>query len=161
MRSGSSGYILAFDFGLKHIGVAVGQTVTGTANPLVTLSARDGKPDSGEIVELVREWRPVNIVVGLPLNMDGSESEMSELARKFAADLASATGVDVDMADERLTSREAQGQLSGHRSDKELRRGVRERRVNLEKHTTRHRIRDSHGAAAALIAETWLSDQRR
>ena len=101
------GTVLAFDFGLKHIGVAAGQTVTRTASPLTTLSARNGRPDWKAVVELVREWRPVRLVVGLPLNMDDTESDMSERARAFAARLSEHTGVPVSMADERLTSREA------------------------------------------------------
>ncbi len=102
-----TGSVLAFDFGLKHIGVAAGQTVTRTASALTTLSARDGRPDWGAVEALVKEWRPVRLVVGLPLNMDDTESEMSGRARAFAARLGERTGVPVSMADERLTSREA------------------------------------------------------
>ena len=99
--------MLAFDFGLKHIGVAAGQTITRTASPLTTLSARDGRPDWKAVEDLVREWRPVQLVVGLPLNMDDTESEMSGRARAFARKLEAHTGLPVAMADERLTSRAA------------------------------------------------------
>lgn len=101
------GTVLAFDFGLKHIGVATGQTVTRTATPLTTLSARDGSPHWKAVRKLVDEWRPVRLIVGLPLNMDDTESDMSERARAFASRLAARTGVPVSMADERLTSRAA------------------------------------------------------
>jgi len=121
------GTVLAFDFGLKHIGVASGQTITRTATPLTTFSARNGNPDWKAVGKLVDEWRPVRLVVGLPLNMDDTESDMSERARRFAGQLEAHTGVAVDMADERLTSR-----------------AVRE-------------SDQSHAAAAALIAETWLN----
>jgi putative Holliday junction resolvase len=102
-----SGCILAFDFGTRHIGVAVGQTVTTTATPLTTLSARDGQPDWPVVEALVSEWRPFQLVVGLPLNMDDTESEMCVAARRFGSRLAERTGVAVAMVDERLTTFEA------------------------------------------------------
>ena len=129
------GLVLAFDFGLKHIGVASGQTITRTASALTTLRARDGKPDWHDVRMLVREWRPVRLIVGLPLNMDDTESEMSERARSFAQRLARETSVPVEMADERLTSRAAAETEGDSRSDQ------------------------SHAAAAALIAETWLAER--
>jgi putative Holliday junction resolvase len=129
------GCILAFDFGLKHIGIAVGQSITATASPLTTIRARDGKPDWVAIQALIEEWQPARLLVGLPLNMDDSESEMSLAARRFGARLARRSGLDVTMVDERLTSFE----------------------VKDEDQT--------HAAAAALIARTWLAglrlDQRR
>ena len=77
-------YILAFDFGLKHIGVAVGQTVTRTASPIDTLAARDGKLAWENVASLIDDWSPTALIVGLPLNMDGTESDMSSRARPFA-----------------------------------------------------------------------------
>jgi len=126
-----AGYVLAFDFGLRYIGVAVGQTVTGTASPLDTIPATHGQPDWKSIDRLVNEWRPCRLLVGLPLNMDDTESEMSERARRFARRLAARSGVEVTLVDERLTSyatRSATG------------------------------LGSSHAAAAALIAESWLND---
>ncbi len=96
-----------FDFGMARIGVAVGQSVTRTASPLVVLKARDGIPDWSEIEKLIREWKPSRLVVGLPLNMDGSTSEMSALAEKFGRKLHGRFNIEVEMMDERLTSREA------------------------------------------------------
>jgi len=125
-----SGCVLAFDFGLKHIGVAVGQTVTRTASPLTTLRAKNGKPEWQSIDKLVSEWRPFSLLVGLPLNMDATESDMSERARNFAAQLASRSELPVDMVDERLTS-----------------------------HATRD-VDNTHAAAAALIAESWLASSQ-
>lgn len=69
--------VLAFDFGTKSIGVAVGQEITGTASPLAALKARDGIPDWTLIEKLYEEWQPQIVVVGLPLNMDGTEQELS------------------------------------------------------------------------------------
>ncbi|KKK61015.1 hypothetical protein LCGC14_3018540, partial [marine sediment metagenome] len=65
--------LLAFDFGTRQIGVAVGQTLSGSANPLTVLKARDGIPDWTQIASLLEEWKPDRLLVGLPLNMDGSE----------------------------------------------------------------------------------------
>ena len=84
------GYVLAFDFGLRHIGVAVGQSVTKTASPLTTLNANQGTPKWSEVSTVIEEWQPATLLVGLPLNMDDSESEMSGLARAFADKLARA-----------------------------------------------------------------------
>ncbi len=125
-----SGYVLAFDFGLRHIGVAVGQSITRTANPLKTLEARNGRPDWNEIEEMIHQWQPVSLLVGLPLNMDDSESEMSGRARQFGAALARRSEREVQMVDERLSS-----------------------------HASRETDSDrSHELAAALIAETWLAE---
>ncbi len=128
--------VLAFDFGLKHIGVAVGQTLTRTATPLTTLVAREGKPRWADVAELVNEWRPARLVVGLPLNMDDSESDMAKRARRFAERLEAETGLPVVFADERLTSYASRA----------------ERREAGAKDS-----RGEHAAAAALIAETWLN----
>lgn len=103
--------LLAFDYGLKHIGVASGQTLIGTATPLPALKARDGIPDWGQLEQLLSDWAPDKVVVGLPLNMDGSESELSTRARKFANRLHGRFGVSVALVDERLSSFEAKGEV--------------------------------------------------
>ena len=82
MTAGS--LVMAFDFGMKKIGVAVGQPITRTANPLTILAAKDGIPKWVEVEKLINEWQPVHIVVGLPLNMDDSSSLMSEQTKHFA-----------------------------------------------------------------------------
>ena len=82
-----SGYLLAFDFGHRRIGVAVGQTLTRSANALTTLSSA-GEPDWTAILELVGEWKPVALLVGLPLDGEGGETDMSRDARAFAAKLS-------------------------------------------------------------------------
>ena len=79
-----SGTLLAFDFGTKSIGVAVGQRITGTARPLPAIKAQDGTPDWNLIERLLKEWQPDEIIVGLPLNMDGTEQPLTARARKFA-----------------------------------------------------------------------------
>ncbi|HUH38562.1 MAG TPA: Holliday junction resolvase RuvX [Spongiibacteraceae bacterium] len=133
-------HALAFDYGLKFIGVAHGQSLTGTAAALPPIAARDGVPDWTVVEKLLAEWRPQRVVVGLPLNMDGSESPMSERARKFAQRLHGRFGVPVALVDERLSSFEARGQI--------LAQGSRD-----------FRARQVDGRAAVVILESWLSDR--
>jgi putative Holliday junction resolvase len=94
----------------------VGNGETGTSQPLITLRARDGIPDWIQIGQLLDEWQPGLLVVGQPLNMDGSESEMSRLAAKFGRRLEGRSGLPVELVDERLSSFEAKQQLheAGH-----------------------------------------------
>ena len=98
---------LSFDFGLKQIGTAVGQTLTASARPLGVLKARDGIPNWDDIQALIKDWRPALLLVGLPLNMDGTESEFCARTRKFARRLHGRFGLPVKMVDERLSTREA------------------------------------------------------
>lgn len=103
--------LLSFDFGLRWIGCAVGQTLTGTASPQASLQAKDGIPRWEDIDKLMTEWKPDAVVVGLPLNMDGSVSEMSQRAKKFGNRIHGRFGVAVHFADERLSSFEARGDI--------------------------------------------------
>ena len=102
---------LAFDFGTRSIGVAVGQSLTGSATPLPPLRARDGIPNWDQLAALLKEWQPRQLVVGRPLNMDGSESELSQLAGKFGRRLEGRFALPVAAIDERLSSFEARGEL--------------------------------------------------
>jgi putative holliday junction resolvase len=103
--------LIAFDYGTKNIGIACGQTISGTANTLSPLKAKDGIPDWLQVEKILQEWQPNLVLVGLPLNMDDSESELSLRARKFANRLHGRFGVKVEMVDERLTSFEAKGEV--------------------------------------------------
>lgn len=136
--------ILAFDFGLRRIGVAVGQTVTGSANPLGVVACRADGPDWQAIGKLVGEWGAGRLVVGLPLNVDGTRSGMGERAEAFAAGLRQ-FDLPVETIDERYSSSEAQQMLADAR-----RSGMRGR---VRKETV-------DAAAAALIAERWLRERR-
>lgn len=133
--------VLAFDYGIKSIGVAFGQSITGTANELPPLKARDGVPDWQQIQSLLDEWQPNKVLVGLPLNMDGSESEFGARARRFGNRLHGRFGVEVVMFDERLSTREAKAEAAerGHKG-------------NYAKAPV-----DS--IAARLILESWFSEQ--
>jgi putative holliday junction resolvase len=102
---------MAFDFGTKQIGVAVGQTVTKAAQALTILKANNGAPDWQIIDLLVQEWQPDAFVVGLPLNMDGSVSHMSGRARKFSNRLTNRYHKPCHLVDERLSSVEARVEL--------------------------------------------------
>ena len=111
--SGGAATALCFDYGEKRIGVAVGQTVTGTATPLATLAARDGTPDWSRVAALVAEWSPDALVVGLPLNMDGTEQALTARARRFANRLRGRHRLPLHFADERLSTREARAREDG------------------------------------------------
>lgn len=103
--------IIAFDFGTKSIGVAIGQCVTYTARLLTTFKACDGVPDWLLVEKLLNKWQPETIVVGLPLNMDGSEQPFTSRARKFANQLHGRFGIRVVLHDERLSTVEAIARL--------------------------------------------------
>ncbi len=129
---------LCFDFGTKRIGIAVGQELTRTATALVTLNSPDGGPDWANISRLIEEWQPDALVVGLPLYLDGNESESSRLARRFGNRLAGRYNLPVFTADERLSSSEAEAILAGQgRFDK----------ADIDK------------LAAQLILQSWLEAQ--
>ena len=110
---------IAFDYGLRNIGVAIGQSLTQSASELPAMKARDGVPNWQEVQKLLKEWQPRKVVLGLPLNMDGSESEMSKRARKFGQRLHGRFGCDIAFVDERLSSHEAKGiaRAEGHKGD--------------------------------------------
>lgn len=115
--------VLSFDFGTKSIGVAVGQAITGTATPLAALKAKDGIPDWLQVEKLIKEWQPSLCVVGLPLNMDGSEQPLTDLARKFANRLHGRFGVQIHLQDERLTTTSVREALFERGGFRELQKG--------------------------------------
>ena len=108
-RSGTT--VLAFDFGEKRIGVAVGDLSLRIAHPLSTIAAEDNASRFEQIGRMIAEWQPAKLVVGLPMHADGAEHEMSRLSRRFANRLHGRFGVEVVLVDERLTSRAAESRL--------------------------------------------------
>lgn len=132
--------LLGFDFGLRHIGVASGQTFTKTAQALTSLRATNGQPDWKEIAALINTWKPNAIVVGLPLNMDDTEQALTKAAKTFANELNRRFNITVHLMDERLSSVAARELLfakGGYRA--------------LNKKAI-----DS--TAAQLILESWMTD---
>jgi putative Holliday junction resolvase len=103
--------LLGFDFGMKHIGVAIGQEITGSASPLGSLKATDGIPNWDNIGALINEWQPDLVVVGLPLNMDGTEQQVTLSAKKFGNRIHGRYGNEVIFHDERLTTVDAKARL--------------------------------------------------
>jgi len=103
--------ILGFDFGTKRIGIAIGQEVTATANPLTTITAVKHKPDWESISKIIKEWQPDLFVVGLPVHMDGSEQPMTQAAKRFSNQLNGRYQIPVALVDERLSSNEAESML--------------------------------------------------
>ena len=128
--------LLGFDFGSRKIGVAVGQTLTGTATPLETLTLVRDKPDWARIAQLIEEWQPEALVVGLPLDVDDSETDATAPALRFSRQLEGRFRIKVHLADERFTSFEARDRL-GHKAK---------------------RIEEYDAVAAKLILETWLNE---
>ena len=108
---GATRRLLGFDYGTRSIGIAVGSSTTGQAEALTTASVKNHHPDWTVIDRLVKEWQPDALIVGLPLNMDDSESEMTRAARKFGQRLAGRYNLPVQWVDERLTSVDAQNAM--------------------------------------------------
>ena len=107
-----SGIILAFDFGIKRIGVAVGNTISNTTRPLVTLHGEQTEQRFAAIALQIKEWEPAALVVGLPCNDDGTPHEMTRLCRRFANRIKGRFNLPVFLVDERYTSATASAQLN-------------------------------------------------
>lgn len=134
---------MAFDYGLRQIGVAMGNSLLDTSQPLTVLMARDGTPRWDELEALIAEWQPQLLVVGDPINMDGSDSKFSIKARRFARRLHGRFGLPVELVDERLSSFEAKQESTerGHRGN--------------------YKQDPVDSIAAELILRTWLAEGGR
>jgi len=135
--------VLAFDFGTRRIGVAVGNTVVRIAHPLITIVGEANAPRFAAIDALVAQWEPGALLVGRPLNEDGTTQEMTARAERFARQLGGRYGLPVMLADERFTSRAAATTL-------------REAGVRV-----RGRLAAKDEVAAQLILQSWLDEQGR
>ncbi|MAT92546.1 MAG: Holliday junction resolvase RuvX [Halioglobus sp.] len=135
--------VIAFDFGLRQVGAAVGNSQLRTSDSLPVLRARDGVPDWDALQRLVQEWQPDLLVVGDPLNMDGSDSQLCARARRFARQLHGRLRLPVELCDERLSSFEAKQALreAGHRGD--------------------YKRAPADSLAAQLILRTWFAEGGR
>jgi putative Holliday junction resolvase len=136
--------VLAFDFGRRRIGVACGDTLSRTATPLAGLSADVDGPRWETVDSLLRDWQPALLVVGLPYNVDGSESGMTTAVRRFADELEARYALPVRLVDERYSSLEAETRLKEAREA-----GLRKRRVAKA---------DVDAAAACVILERWFTE---
>jgi putative Holliday junction resolvase len=108
--------IMAFDFGTQKMGMAVGQSMIESANPLALFPMKDGIPNWDALLKIIKQYQPTLFLVGLPLNMDDSESELSTRSRKFARRLRHQTNIETLMVDERLTTREARDELDQYQA---------------------------------------------
>ena len=144
-----TGVYLAFDYGTRRIGVAIGDAVTRAARPLGAVAASTGPgagdPDWKAIDGLLAEWKPRACVVGLPLGQNDEEQAITQRARAFAAALAQRFAGPVHLCDERYSSRSALGDLREARASGALKRRV--------------RSGDKDSAAARVILEQWLGEQ--
>lgn len=115
--------VIAFDFGLRHIGVASGNTSTAIVSPRNAIKAKDGIPDAVALKRLISEWMPSLLVVGLPLNADGSEQDMTKRARKFGNRLSATFNLKVVFVDERYSSAAAKEEIFADGGFKALKNG--------------------------------------
>ena len=136
-----NGYVVAIDFGLKYLGIAASSRLVPRPFGITTLLAQSGKlKDWSRLEKILGEYKPHKILVGLPLNMDGSESEMSRKAKAFGKSLSSRTSIPVEFVDERLSSWEVK---------------------KMEQEDSKHKQKKAskiHEKSACLIAHTWVSD---
>lgn len=135
--------VLGFDFGERHTGVAVGDTGTGLAHPLVTVEAQRAGERLERIAPMVLEWQPARFVVGLPIHMDGGEHALAARARRFGRALESRFRRPVEYADERLSSAEAEDRLRAAGRGGQAHRTL------------------AHPLAAQIILQDWLDRARR
>jgi putative Holliday junction resolvase len=135
--------VLGFDYGTRRVGVACGNTLTHSARPLKTLS-RGSLPPWGDIASLVNEFSPSQFVVGLPYNMDGTETALTPEVRLFADELGTRFKVPVALVDERLSSRAAEAELRDARANGRMRKRVTHGDVDM--------------TAAKVLVEQWLRD---
>jgi len=137
--------LMGFDYGLKRIGIAIGNTITGMATPTTTLQSTNNQPDWDAIERLIQEWKPEKLVVGLPLHLDQSESDMTAAARKFAQRLHGRFSLPVETVQEQLSSREAEQRLKQSRQQG--------RRKKIQK-------AEIDQLAAAIILENWIMEHK-
>lgn len=138
MPEGSALVLLGFDYGLKRIGVAAGQTLTCTCQPVAHVHCRDGAPDWPHIQRIIQQWRPDALIVGIPYNSDDTAHALAPRIERFARQLHGRFHLPVHLIDERLSSHEADARQRGSNN--------------------RHTV-DEH--AAQVILETWMSEQGR
>ena len=139
MEKDSLKVFLGIDFGMKRIGIAVGQTITQTARPLETIKAKQGIPDWDRLDKLIKMWQPHGLIVGIPLNMDGTSQPLTDNAEQFADSLRKRYNIPVYGIDERLSTKDARERLFAEGGYKALQDG------------------QVDSVAAQLILQNWLT----
>ena len=129
--------VMAFDFGLSNIGIAIGQNITKSASTFYAVKAKEEKPDWIKLDSIVEEWRPGLFIVGDPFNMDGTKSDFQKRISKFSSELNKRYDVRVHMMDERLTTKEAKERMKTESS------GLKE-------------SANQHSVSAQIILEDWF-----
>ena len=137
--------LLGFDYGTKRIGIAVGQSITHSASPLTTLTSVNDQPDWDSISKLIQEWKPDALVLGLPVNADGSASDVTRRVQRFGNQLQGRYNLPVHTIDERLSSVKAENHLAQSSQGKQQR--------------ARYAKADVDKIAAAVILESWFASQ--
>ena len=132
--------VMGFDFGSKKIGIAIGQTVTQTARPIDTIQNKNGVPNWDAVSKLIKKWQPDALIVGIPLNMDGTEQPITHAAREFSHQLKEKYRINIFEIDERLTTKDAREQLFTKGGFKALQDGQVDR------------------VAAQLILQNWFAE---
>ena len=148
----TSATLLAFDYGEKRIGVAVGQTISASAHGVETILNHRGTPDWQKIDKLIAAWEPASLVVGLPISMDGEETDMSKRARVFAKTLQQKYQLSVVLHDERLSSNEADVVIKNELNERTRASGRKAKGFKKKRQQTRDQV------AAALILQSYFSN---
>jgi putative Holliday junction resolvase len=141
--------LIAFDYGARRIGVAVGNTITRTARPLRTVSEEQNQRRFREIGDLLEQWRPDLLVVGRPVHPDGAPHEVTAAAERFARQLTGRFGLPVELVDERYSTVEARGR----RQQEQSADGPSAAALGMG---SRESLSDDDAAAAAVILEQYL-----
>ncbi|EKD54380.1 MAG: hypothetical protein ACD_60C00090G0029 [uncultured bacterium] len=134
--------LFGFDFGMKRIGIAIGQTITKTARPLITIQASKGVPNWDKLTKLIHTWEPDAFIIGIPLNMDGTEQPITHMARSFGRELQKHYHLPIFEIDERLSTKDAKERLFEEGGYKALQDG------------------QVDSVAAQLILQNWLNEQK-
>ena len=132
-----SGVVMSFDYGLRNIGIAIGQSITKSASTFYTIKAKEGVPDWIKLDSIIDEWEPSLFIVGDPFNMDGTKSEFQKKIAKFSAELKKRYEIELHMIDERLTSKEAKERI------KDKANGIKD-------------SANKHSISAQIILEDWF-----
>ena len=136
--------VIGFDYGNKKIGIATGQTLTKSANALKTIASPKASRNWNPITEIINEWQPDALIVGVPVHMDGTEIELTKEARRFAQSLQGRYNKPVFLVDERLSSVEAAQEIASERAA-----GIRKKTVKG----------DIDKLAASIILQTWFNQK--